>query len=78
MLFSAAVTTALAWFLVRYVLRDNLLAYPVAAAIALLLNNAASMLENHRSDLMINGVIVILAAVALAAWMAIPQRAEHA
>jgi len=78
MLLSAAVFAGLAWFLVRYVLRDNLLAYPVAAAMVMLLTSAASMLQNHRSDLTVNAVIVIVAAVVLAGWIALPPRAEYA
>jgi len=78
MLLTAAIGAALAWFLIRQVLRDNLLAYPVAAALALLISSAASMLQNHRSDLTVNGAIVIVAAIALAAWIATPARIKSA
>ena len=75
---SAAAGAGLLWFLVRHVMRDNLLAYPIAIALSLLLLNAADLLQNDRHDLTINGVILIIAAIALAAWMAIPGRTEHA
>ena len=75
---SALTAAVLAWFIVRHVLRDNLLAYPLATALAMLFASAAAMLQNHRSDLIVNGTIVIAAAVALAIWIAFPQRLEHA
>ena len=77
MLFSAATATLLAWLLVRYVLRSNLLAYPLAVALATLLSSAATLLQNHRVDLIANGVIVLIVAIALAIWVAYP-RLEHA
>ena len=78
MLLSAAVGAAMAWFVVRFVLRDNLLAYPLAASIALMLSSAANMLQNHRGDLTVNAIVVILAAIALAVWAAAPHRPEYA
>ncbi len=78
MLISAATAAVLVWFLVRYVLRDNFLAYPLTAVFALLLGSASTLLQNHRSDLIANGVIVLVAAFALAAWVAFPRRVDHA
>ena len=57
-------------------MRENLLAYPVAAALALLLGSAATLLQNHRSDLMVNGVVDILAVMALVVWIAYPSPAQ--
>ena len=57
MLLSSITGALLAWFIVRFVMRENLLAYPLAAALALLLGSAATLLQNHRSDLMVNGVV---------------------
>lgn len=74
MLIGATSAAALAWIVVRYVLGANLLAYPVAAALLSLLSNAAILLQNHRADLLINGIVVIAAAVALLVWLIAPQR----
>jgi membrane protease YdiL (CAAX protease family) len=72
MLFSAAVTAALAFILIRYILGTNLLAYPLTIAVALLLGNGADLLQNHRPDLTVNGIVEIVVAVALLLWAAIP------
>jgi hypothetical protein len=72
MLISAAVIAALAFIVIRYILGTNLLAYPLTIAVALLLGNAADLLQNHRRDLTINGIAEIVVAVALLLWAAIP------
>lgn len=75
MLLSAASVAIVAWIVVRYVLADNLLAYPVAAALLSLLGSAAALLQNRRADLLVNGIVVIAAALALVVWLvASPQR----
>jgi len=73
MLLTSATAALLAWALVRFVLRDNFLAYPLVAALASLLASAATMLENHRPDLTVNAVVVIVAAFLLAGWFALPS-----
>jgi len=73
MLASAAVTAALAFILIRYVLGTNLLAYPLTIAVFLLLANGADLLQNHRADLTINGIIEIVVAIALLIWAAMPR-----
>jgi membrane protease YdiL (CAAX protease family) len=70
MLFSAVTAAVLAWLIIRYVLGNNLLSYPVAVALAMLLGSAAALLQNHRPDLIANAVVEIAAAVALAIWIA--------
>jgi membrane protease YdiL (CAAX protease family) len=70
MLVSAAVTAGLAWIVVRYVLGANLLAYPLTIAVALLLGNGADLLQNHRGDLMVNGIAEIVVALAILIWAA--------
>jgi hypothetical protein len=73
----SAVTSALAvWFVVRFILRENLLAYPLAATLALLLGSAASLLQNQRNDLILQGVVEIIAAIALMIWIAYPKYSE--
>ena len=45
---------------------------PLTIAVALLIGNAADLLQNHREDLMVNGIVEIVAAIALLLWAAIP------
>jgi membrane protease YdiL (CAAX protease family) len=78
MLVSAAVITLLAFVVIRYVLGTNLLAYPLTIALAILLGNAADLLQNHRRDLIINGIAEIVVAVALLIWAASPSLVVHA
>jgi membrane protease YdiL (CAAX protease family) len=72
-LLSAATAAALAWLLVRHVLGSNLMAYPLTAALALLLGAAATLLQNHRADLAANAAIEIAVALALVLWAALPR-----
>ena len=73
----ASVTGALVvWAVVRFILRENLLAYPLAVALALLLGSAVTLLQNQRSDLIVNAVVEIVAAIALAVWIAYPTHSE--
>lgn len=67
---AAASAALLLWFVVRFVLGENLLAYPVAVALAQLLGSAGTLLQNDRPDLFVNAIIVIVAAIALVAWIA--------
>ena len=60
MLVSAALFAVLALIVVRYILGTNLLAYPLTIAVSILLGNAADLLQNHRRDLMINGIAEVL------------------
>ncbi|MGA8808011.1 MAG: CPBP family intramembrane glutamic endopeptidase [Thermoanaerobaculia bacterium] len=72
MLISAAVTAAIAYIVIRYILGTNLIAYPLTIAVALLLGNGADLLQNHRPDLTVNGIAEIVIAIALLIWAAIP------
>jgi hypothetical protein len=72
MLVGAAMTAGIAFIAIRYVLGANLLAYPLTIAVALLLGNGADLLQNHRADLTLNGVVEIVAGVALLIWAAAP------
>jgi membrane protease YdiL (CAAX protease family) len=76
MVLSALSAALVIWFVVRFVLRENLLAYPIVAALAMLLGSAASLLQNQRSDLIVNGVVDIIAAIALIVWVAYPKYSE--
>ena len=72
MLLGAAMTAGIAFIVIRYVLGTNLLAYPLTIAVALLLGNGADLLQNHRADLTLNGVVEIIGGVALLIWAAMP------
>ena len=72
MLVTAAATAILAYLVIRYVLGANLLAYPLTLAVGLLIGNGAGLLQNHRPDLTVNGIIEIVAGVALLIWAAWP------
>ena len=80
MLVSAATGAVLAWVVVRYVLADNLLAYPLAACLLFLLNGAATLLQNHRPDLIVHGSVVAAAAILVVMAMAVTRlpQPEHA
>jgi membrane protease YdiL (CAAX protease family) len=73
MLLSSATAGLLAWLIGEYVLRDNLLAYPLTIALVLILNSGGALLQNHRADLQTAAFIEIAAAVALAIWVAAPR-----
>jgi membrane protease YdiL (CAAX protease family) len=73
MLALAAVTATLAWLVIRYVLGGNLLAYPLTIAVALLLGNGADLLQNHRGDLTVNGVVEIVVGIGLLVWAFAPS-----
>lgn len=70
MLLRALVTALLAWIVARYVLDGNPLAWPLAAFIGSLLQTAAVLLQNHRPDLIANGVALIVVAAVAVAWVA--------
>ncbi|MGH9424682.1 MAG: CPBP family glutamic-type intramembrane protease [Thermoanaerobaculia bacterium] len=72
MLVAAAVTTALAFVIVRYVIGPNLLAYPLMIAVASLAGNGVDLLQNHRPDLTANGIAEIVVAILLLIWAAAP------
>jgi membrane protease YdiL (CAAX protease family) len=72
MLVAAAITSALAFAVVRYVMGANLLAYPLTIAVASLVGNGVDLLQNHRPDLTINGIAEIVVAILVLIWAAAP------
>jgi membrane protease YdiL (CAAX protease family) len=69
-LLAAASAALLAWLIARHVLGANLLAWPLAAALAMLLGEAATLLQNHRPDLQVHGWIEIAVAAVIVIWVA--------
>jgi membrane protease YdiL (CAAX protease family) len=76
MVADALLTAVMIWVVLRYVLRDNLLAYPLAAALTLLLQEAGAMLGSHRADLQANAVVTLAATIVLLLWFVIPSPAR--
>ena len=72
MIVAAALTALLGFVIIRYVLGANLLAYPLTIAVMVLISNGADLLQNHRPDLMVNGVAEIVVAALLLVWAAAP------
>jgi membrane protease YdiL (CAAX protease family) len=72
------VSALLVWALVRFILGANLLAYPLAVVIAQLLLGGATLLQNHRQDLIVNGIVLLAAAAAAALWAALPREVPFA
>jgi hypothetical protein len=72
MLLDAVTFAAVIWLVARYILRDNLLAWPLTAALLFLLQDAAGMLANQRPDLTANAAATLGAATALLLWVVLP------
>jgi membrane protease YdiL (CAAX protease family) len=70
MLLRALITALLAWIVASYVLDGNPLAWPLAVFIGSLLQTAAVLLQNHRPDLIANGVALLVFAALALAWVA--------
>ncbi len=73
MLADALTGAVLVWIAARYVLRDNLLSYPLTIALLLLLQEGAVMLANNRLDLKANAIATLGAAIALLIWIVLPE-----
>jgi membrane protease YdiL (CAAX protease family) len=78
MLASAITVAILGYVIVRWILRDNVLAYPIAIFIAMTLQNASSMIRNHRFDLQANAVAELVAIVIVIAFFAWPREPRRA
>jgi len=76
MLAGALVIALVVWLVARYVLGANPLAWPLAIFLGATLNSAAVMLANHRTDLVINGVAMVVIGAITLAWAAMPRRSS--
>lgn len=61
------------WLIARSILGANLLAWPAAILLASILQGAAALLANHRTDLIAHGVILVAVAAATLVWSATPR-----
>jgi hypothetical protein len=68
MLATALALAVVIWLIARYVLGPNPLAWPLAIFTGATLNAASVLLANHRTDLLINGIAMLLLVVAALAW----------
>jgi len=76
MLAHAAAFAVVAWLVARYVLDANPLAWPLAVFLASTLQTAALLLQNHRPDLIANGLAMIAFALLALAWLAAQRRVD--
>ncbi|MDP9193431.1 MAG: CPBP family glutamic-type intramembrane protease [Acidobacteriota bacterium] len=76
MLLRALIAALLAWVVARYVLGENPLAWPLAAFLVSILQVAGVLLQNHRPDLIGNGIALLVIGVAALAWVAAPRLTE--
>lgn len=76
MLATALLMAVVAWLVARYVLGPNPLAWPLAIFLGSTLNTAAVLLAHQRTDLLINGVMLLIIAAAALAWAAMPRGAR--
>jgi membrane protease YdiL (CAAX protease family) len=77
MFLGAFLPSAALYFIVRYVLANNLLAYPLALLVSFLFEAGVPMLHNHRGDLQFAGTTLIAAAILiLLVFAALSERAS--
>jgi len=76
MLIRAAAVAVVAWLIARYVLGANPLAWPLTIFLAELLQTGSALLHNHRADLIANGAALLVAAVLVLGWLALPRSAD--
>ena len=78
MLVRAMIVAVIAWFVARYVLDGNPLAWPLTIFLSSLTQTAALLLQNERPDLIGNGIAMIVFAIAAVMWAAAPRPSEAA
>ncbi|MCU1349563.1 MAG: Abortive infection protein [Acidobacteria bacterium] len=76
MLFRALLLGVVIWLIVRYVTAGNLLAYPLAIFTVTIASNAATLLQNHRPDLIANAVAELLVLGLVMLWIVRPRSAR--
>jgi membrane protease YdiL (CAAX protease family) len=59
-----------AWFIAKHVLGRNPLAWPLTVFLAICLQTAGTLLHNHRTDLAINGIALLVIATLALSWAA--------
>jgi membrane protease YdiL (CAAX protease family) len=74
MLIRSAILALLTWAIARFVLSRNVLAWPLAVFITVLLNGIDSMISNDRGDLRVHAIVVGIALIAALVWIVVPRR----
>lgn len=74
MLLRALATALLVWFVARYVLGRNPLAWPLTIFLALMVGTASTLIRLERPDLVLNAAILLVAALAALLWSALSRR----
>lgn len=69
MLMRALVLGVLIWCIAKYVLGANPLAWPLVIFIGMTLQAAGTLLQNHRPDLVANGIALVVFAVFALGWV---------
>ena len=77
LMFVRAIAVALlVWIVARYVLNANPLAWPLTIVVATLLQSAGVLLQNHRADLLANGIALVAFALFAIVWSASARPAD--
>lgn len=76
MLLRALALGAVAWFIGKVVIGENVLAVPLAIFTLVALADAATLLQNHRADLLANAVAELAVVAIVYAWVALPRRVD--
>ena len=74
MLASSIAGALVAWIVIRYVLGGNVMAWPLAVMLLVLLRNAATLAQNHRIDLQANALALAVTALLLVVWVSWPRQ----
>ncbi|HEX8171628.1 MAG TPA: CPBP family intramembrane glutamic endopeptidase [Thermoanaerobaculia bacterium] len=74
MMARAAVMALLAWLLARHVLGANPLAWPLVTFLAVIGDGASTLLQNHRADLLANGIGLTAIALAIVTALVVEPR----
>jgi membrane protease YdiL (CAAX protease family) len=77
MLLRSALLSVAAWAVVRYVLTGSMLAWPVTIFTAAMLDAAATMATNDRSDLLVNSIVVMMVLAGAILWLVVPHTVER-
>jgi membrane protease YdiL (CAAX protease family) len=76
MLLRSITQAVVVWGIGRFVLNGNALAWPLAIFLAITLQNAAA-LDQNRSDLRTNAIVILIAAIVAVVWIVVTPSASE-